>query len=104
MWKRALVYAFAQDGKRLGGAVDENHAAKMEALYHLALSNGAPVVGIFDSCGASVYEGVSAMAAYGKIISCVTEASGAVPQIAMIDGPCTGVLASVAAMFDFAIN
>ena len=100
----ALVYAFAQDGKRLGGAVDENHAAKMEALYHLALSNGAPVVGIFDSCGASVYEGVSAMAAYGKIISCVTEASGAVPQIAMIDGPCTGVLASVAAMFDFAVS
>lgn len=100
----ALVYAFAQDGARLGGAIDENHAAKIEALYHLALSNGAPVVGIFDSCGASVYEGVSAMAAYGKIISCVTEASGAVPQVALIDGPCTGVLASVAAMFDFVVS
>ena len=77
----ALVYAFAQDGARLGGAIDENHAAKIEALYHLALSNGAPVVGIFDSCGASVYEGVSAMAAYGKIISCVTEARGQFPRL-----------------------
>lgn len=99
-----LVYAFAQEGSRLHGAIDENHAKKIEALYHLALSNGAPVVGIFDCAGASLCEGVSSMAAYGKMLSCFSEASGAIPQIAVIDGPCTGTLAAAASMFDFAVK
>ena len=99
-----LVYAFAQDASRLHGAIDENHAKKIEALYHLALSNGAPVVGVFDCAGASLSEGVSSMAAYGKMLACFSEASGAIPQIAIIDGPCTGTLAAAAAMFDFAVK
>ena len=100
----ALVYAFAQDESRMRGAIDENHAKKIEALYHLALSNGAPVVGIFNCCGASVFEGVSAMSAYGRILSSVTEASGAIPQIAIVDGPATGTLSAVVAMFDFVLE
>ena len=99
-----LVYAFAQDGNRMHGAMDENHAKKIESLYHLALSNGAPMVGIFDCSGASIYEGVSAMAAYGRVLSCVTEASGAIPQIAIVDGLATGTMAAVVAMFDFVLS
>ena len=86
------------------GAIDENHAKKLESLYHLALSNGAPIVGIFNCCGASVYEGVSAMAAYGRILSSVTEASGAIPQIAIVDGPATGTLSAIVSMFDFVLE
>ena len=100
----ALTYAFAQDQSRMHGAIDENHAKKIESLYHLALSNGAPVIGIFDCSGASVFEGVSAMAAYGKILAAVTEASGAIPQIAIVDGPATGTLAAIVAMFDFILE
>ena len=100
----ALAYAFAQDQSRMHGAIDENHAKKIESLYHLALSNGAPVIGVFDCAGASVFEGVSAMSAYGKILSAVTEASGAIPQIAIVDGPATGTLSAVVAMFDFVLE
>ena len=100
----ALVYAFAHDASRMHGAIVENHAKKLESLYHLALSNGAPIVGIFNCCGASVFEGVSAMAAYGRILSSVTEASGAIPQIAIVDGPATGTLSAIVSMFDFILE
>ena len=99
-----LVYAFAQDISRLHGAIDENQAKKIKALYRLALNNGAPVVAIFASCGASIYEGAAAMGAYGKIIATVSEASGHIPQMAILDGPVTGTLAAVAAMFDFVVK
>lgn len=99
-----LVYAFAQDSSRLHGAIDENHAKKIEALYHLALSNGAPVVGIFDCAGASLYEGVSSLGAYGRMLSAFSEASGAIPQIALVSGACTGTMAAAVAMFDFVVK
>lgn len=99
-----LVYAFGQDISRMDGAMDEKHAKKILDLYDMALKNGAPVVGIFNSAGADVYEGVSALAAYGRIMRKVSEASGRIPQIALITGPCTGTSALLASMFDLTVT
>lgn len=99
-----LVYAFGQDITRMDGAMDEKHAKKIVDLYDMALQNGAPVVGVFNSAGANVYEGVSALAAYGRIMRKVAEASGRIPQIALITGPCTGSSALLASMFDFTVT
>ena len=98
-----LVYAFAEDYYRAKGAVGELHAKKICALYDMAVKNGAPVVGIFDSCGAYVLEGVSALAGYGRVMSAVSAASGVIPQIAVIAGSCVGTSAAVASMFDFTV-
>ncbi len=98
-----LVFAFGQDLSRDGGAMDEKHAAKIVALYEKAIANGAPIVGIFNSMGASIYGGVSSLAAYGRIMRAVADASGKIPQIAVITGDCTGAAAPLAAMFDFQI-
>lgn len=98
-----LVFAFGQDLSREGGAMDEKHAAKIIALYEKAIASGAPIVGIFNSRGASIYGGVSSLAAYGRIMRAVSDASGKIPQIAIITGDCTGCAAPLAAMFDFQI-
>ena len=99
-----LVYAFAQDSSRMKGALDENHARKICALYDLALKNGAPVVGMFDCAGADIFEGAAALAAYGRIMKAVSAASGVIPQIAVITGNCIGSFAAIAAMFDFTVK
>ncbi len=99
-----LVFVFAEDAARMGGAIDERHAKKICDLYNLALSNGAPVIGIFNSNGVDIFEGTAGLAAYGKIISAVNRASGLVPQIALITGKCIGTAATIAAMFDFAVK
>lgn len=99
-----LVYAFAQDAARMKGALDENHAKKICALYDLALKNGAPVVGAFDCAGADIFEGAAALAAYGRIMRSVSAASGVVPQLALVTGNCIGSFATIAAMFDFVIK
>ncbi len=99
-----LVYAFAQDGARMRGAMDANHAKKICMLYDMALKNGAPVVGMFDCAGADIFEGAAALAAYSRIMKAVSAASGTVPQIAVITGNCIGTMASVAAMFDFTVK
>lgn len=99
-----LVYAFGQDISRMDGAMDEKHAKKIVDLYDMALKNGAPVVGVFNSAGADVFEGVSALAAYGRIMRKVAEASGRIPQIALVTGPCTGAAALLASMFDFTVT
>ncbi len=99
-----LVYTFAQDSSRMKGALDENHARKICALYDLALKNGAPVVGIFDCSGADIFEGAAALAAAGRIMRAVSAASGVVPQIAVAIGNCIGSFAAIAAMFDFVIK
>jgi acetyl-CoA carboxylase carboxyltransferase component len=98
-----LVYVFSQDPDRKLGAMDSLQAAKIERLYQMALSNGAPVIGIFDSVGAPVEEGAQALAAYGRVMRCVTRASGVIPQIACIAGVCAGMSATIAAMFDFTV-
>ncbi len=99
-----LVYAFAQDGSRMKGALDANHAKKICALYDLALKNGVPVVGLFDCAGADIFEGAAALAAYGRIMKAVSVASGTIPQVAVITGNCIGSFATIAAMFDFIIK
>ena len=98
-----LVYVFSQDPDRKLGAMDSLQAAKIERLYQMALSNGAPVIGIFDSVGAPVEDGAQALAAYGRVMRCVTRASGVIPQIACIAGVCAGMSATIAAMFDFTV-
>ncbi len=99
-----LVYAFGQDLSRMDGAMDEKHATKIVSLYEMAERNGAPMVAVFNSTGASIYEGVSALAAYGRVMRAVAGASGKIPQIAIVAGDCTGCAAPLAAMFDFIIT
>ena len=98
-----LTYVFSQDYSRTKGALSEAQAAKIAEIYRLAVENGAPVIGIFDSAGALLPEGVRALAGYGKIMSCVSKASGIIPQIAVIPGVCAGSAAVIAGMFDFII-
>ena len=99
-----LAFAFVEDASRMGGAMDERHAKKIVELYRLALSNGAPVIGIFNSNGADIFQGTSALAAYGKVMSVVSKASGVIPQIAFVAGKCIGTAAAVASMFDIVVK
>lgn len=96
-----LVFAFSQDFSRLSGALGEMHAKKIEKIYEMAENVGAPIVGVFDSAGAKVLEGVDALNGYGEIMACAANAT--VPQIAVVAGPCTGEAAVIAEMFDFII-
>lgn len=99
-----LVFAFAEDSERMGGAIDERHAKKIADLYKLAISNGAPVVGIFNSNGTDIFSGTAGLAAYGKILSTVNSASGIIPQIAFVAGNCIGTAATIASMFDLVVK
>lgn len=99
-----LAFAFVQDSDRTKGAFDEAGARKIEMLYDMAIKNGAPVIGVFDSAGAVVLDGSAALTAYGRFISCVAKASGIVPQIAVYDGLCTGMALTVANMFDLSVR
>lgn len=99
----ALVFAFAQDETRMKGAMDGRHAKKILDLYDLALKKCAPVVGIFSSCGAFVEEGVTALAAYGRLLKVVADAGECLTQVAYINGPCTGTSSAIAASFDFVV-
>ena len=99
-----LCFAFVQDSDRTKGAFDEAGARKIEMLYDMAIKNGAPVVGVFDSAGAVVLDGSAALSAYGRFIACVAKASGIVPQIALYDGLCTGMALTVANMFDLSVK
>ena len=99
-----LVFAFAEDASRMGGAIDDRHAKKICDLYKLAISNAAPVIGIFNSNGTDIFEGACALSAYGRIISSVTKASGVIPQIAFITGKCIGTCSAIASMFDVVVK
>ena len=99
-----LAFAFAQESSRAKGAFSERHFKKISNLYSLAVKNGAPIIGVFDSAGAVVYDGAEALAAYGRFMKCVSDASGIVPQIAIIDGVCGGSSAVVASMFDVTLT
>ena len=99
-----LAFAFSQDSSRAKGAFSERHMKKIANLYSLAVKNGAPVIGVFDSAGAVVYDGAEALAAYGRFMKCVSDASGIIPQIAIIDGVCGGSSAVVASMFDVTLT
>jgi acetyl-CoA carboxylase carboxyltransferase component len=99
-----LAFAFVQDSDRTKGAFDDAGARKIEMLYEMAIKNGAPVIGVFDSAGVVVLDGSAALTAYGRFISCVAKASGIIPQIAVYDGLCTGMALTVANMFDLAVK
>ncbi len=96
-----MVYVFSQDFTVLGGSVSETHAAKICKIMDMAMQNGAPVIGINDSGGARIQEGVSSLAAYGEVFQRNIEASGVVPQISLIMGPCAGGAVYSPAMTDF---
>lgn len=99
-----LAFAFIQDSDRTNGAFDEIGSKKISMLYDMAIKNGAPVIGVFDSAGAVVLDGSAALSAYGSLMANVSSASGIIPQIAVIDGTCTGLSLCAAAMFDIVIK
>jgi methylmalonyl-CoA decarboxylase alpha subunit len=96
-----LVYAFAQDFTVVGGSLGEMHAAKIVKVQELALKMGAPLVGLNDSGGARIQEAVDALSGYGDIFYHNTLASGVVPQISVIMGPCAGGAVYSPALTDF---
>jgi acetyl-CoA carboxylase carboxyltransferase component len=96
-----LVYLFAQDFTVMGGSVGEAHGRKIAHLLDLALQNGAPLIGLNDSGGARIQEGVDALAGYGEIFIRNVRASGVIPQISVILGPCAGGAVYSPAITDF---
>jgi propionyl-CoA carboxylase beta chain len=96
-----LVYVYAQDFTVLGGSLSETHAEKICKLMDLALENGVPVVGLNDSGGARIQEGVLSLAGYADIFYRNTLASGVVPQLSAIMGPCAGGAVYSPAITDF---
>lgn len=96
-----LVYVFAQDFTVIGGSLGEMHAAKIVKTQQLAMKMGAPLVGLNDSGGARIQEAVDALAGYGKIFYLNTLASGVIPQISVIMGPCAGGAVYSPAITDF---
>lgn len=96
-----MVYVFSQDFTVMGGSVSETHGKKICKIMDLAMQNGAPVIGINDSGGARIQEGVASLAAYGDVFQRNITASGVVPQISLIMGPCAGGAVYSPAMTDF---
>lgn len=96
-----LVYVFSQDFTVFGGSLSETHAEKICKLMDLALKNGAPVIGLNDSGGARIQEGVVSLGGYADIFYRNTIASGVVPQISAILGPCAGGAVYSPAITDF---
>lgn len=85
-----IVYVFAQDFTVLGGSLSETFAEKICKIMDLAMKNGAPVIGLNDSGGARIQEGIESLAGYTEIFLRNVMASGVIPQISAIFGPCAG--------------
>ena len=96
-----LVYVFSQDFTVFGGSLSETHAEKICKIMDLAMQNGAPVIGLNDSGGARIQEGVVSLGGYADIFYRNTIASGVVPQISAIMGPCAGGAVYSPAITDF---
>jgi propionyl-CoA carboxylase beta chain len=96
-----LVYVFAQDFTVLGGSLAEAHAEKICQVMDLAMKNGAPVIGLNDSGGARIQEGVVSLGGYADIFYRNTRASGVIPQLSAIMGPCAGGAVYSPALTDF---
>ncbi|MDW3193551.1 MAG: acyl-CoA carboxylase subunit beta [Cytophagales bacterium] len=96
-----LVYVFSQDFTVFGGSLSETHAEKIVKLMDMAMKNGAPVIGLNDSGGARIQEGVVSLGGYADIFYRNTLASGLVPQISAIMGPCAGGAVYSPAITDF---
>ncbi|MEC7762277.1 MAG: acyl-CoA carboxylase subunit beta [Pseudomonadota bacterium] len=96
-----LVYVFSQDFTVFGGSLSETHAEKICKIMDMAVQNGAPVIGLNDSGGARIQEGVASLAGYADVFQRNIMASGVVPQISVIMGPCAGGAVYSPAMTDF---
>lgn len=96
-----VVYLYAQDFTVMGGSVGEVHGKKIAHLMDLAIQSGAPLIGLNDSGGARIQEGVDALAGYGEIFMRNVQASGVIPQISIILGPCAGGAVYSPAITDF---
>ncbi|HEX8534945.1 MAG TPA: acyl-CoA carboxylase subunit beta [Allosphingosinicella sp.] len=96
-----LVYVFAQDFTVFGGSLSERHASKICKIMDMAMKVGAPVIGLNDSGGARIQEGVASLAGYAEVFQRNVLASGVVPQISLIMGPCAGGAVYSPAMTDF---
>ena len=96
-----LTYVFAQDFTVMGGSLAEAHAQKICRIMDLAMKNGAPVIGLNDSGGARIQEGVVSLGGYADIFYKNTQASGVVPQLSAIMGPCAGGAVYSPALTDF---
>src|SRR5687767_5285112 len=98
-----VVYAFAQDFTVFGGSLSETNAAKICKVMDMAVRNGAPIVGLNDSGGARIQEGVVSLGGYADIFLRNTLASGVVPQLSVVMGPCAGGAVYSPAITDFTI-
>jgi len=96
-----LVFVFSQDFTVFGGSLSEAHAEKIGKIMDQAMKVGAPVIGLNDSGGARIQEGVASLAGYADVFQRNVEASGVVPQISLIMGPCAGGAVYSPAMTDF---
>ena len=96
-----LVYAYAQDFTVMGGSLAEAHAEKICKIMDMAMKNGAPIIGLNDSGGARIQEGVVSLGGYADIFYRNTRASGVVPQLSAIMGPCAGGAVYSPALTDF---
>ena len=96
-----IVYVFAKDFTVFGGSLSEAHARKIIKVQDMALQNRAPIVGLFDAGGARIQEGVAALGGYGEVFLRNVLASGVIPQISVIMGPCAGGDVYSPAMTDF---
>ncbi len=84
------VYIFSQDFSKIGGTLGEMHGKKILNVYNLALKTGSPIIGIYDSGGARIQEGIASLDAYGAIFRAQVRASGVIPQISIMAGPSAG--------------
>ncbi|HEY0446037.1 MAG TPA: acyl-CoA carboxylase subunit beta [Allosphingosinicella sp.] len=96
-----LVFVFAQDFTVFGGSLSERHAQKITKIMDMAMKVGAPVIGLNDSGGARIQEGVASLAGYAEVFQRNVLASGVIPQISLIMGPCAGGAVYSPAMTDF---
>jgi propionyl-CoA carboxylase beta chain len=96
-----VVYVFAKDFTVFGGSLSEAHAQKIMKIQDMALRNRAPIIGLFDAGGARIQEGVAALGGYGEVFLRNVLASGVIPQISVIMGPCAGGDVYSPAMTDF---
>jgi len=95
------VYLFSQDFSKIGGTLGEMHGKKIWNVYDLALKIGCPIIGIYDSGGARIQEGISALDAYGAIFRTQVRASGVIPQISIMAGPSAGGACYAPGLSDF---
>ena len=98
-----LIYVYSQDFTVFGGSVSSTHAMKICKIMDMAMKNGAPIIGLNDSGGARIQEGVMSLAGYADIFYRNVIASGVVPQISVIMGPCAGGAVYSPAITDFVV-